>query len=30
MWSHYEIVSWIVLVAVTVTGLGMFTTLFIG
>jgi hypothetical protein len=30
MWSRYEIVSWSVLVAVTITGLGIFATLFIG
>jgi hypothetical protein len=30
MWSHYEIVSWSFLVAVAITGLGIFTTLFIG
>jgi hypothetical protein len=30
MWSRDEIASWSFLVAVTVTGLGMFATLFIG
>jgi hypothetical protein len=30
MWLRCEIVSWSFFVAVTVTGLGMFATLFIG
>ena len=30
MWMRYEIVSWGFFVAVTVTGVGMFATLFIG
>jgi hypothetical protein len=29
MWLHYEIASWLFLFAVTLTGLGMFTTLLI-